>query len=184
MMILQLLYFVSGHTPLARLSREANITLKSALRPKTSKCYHMLFRNFLAYCYCAKISIFKVDLSHIMAYLQYLVDNGVSVNMISNNLSALKASFIIDHLDHSVFQSQQISYFVKALKINRSLTIVQRNIMSLDRLKTLVSLCDTIPCGQTFKAAFLLAFFAFLRISNIAPHASGAFDSFPSSHTQ
>ena len=111
-----------------------------------------------------------------MAYLQYLTDNGVSVNMISNNLSALKATFIIHQLDHSVFQSQQISYFVKALKINKPLTVVQRNIMSLDTLKTLVSLCNTIPSGQTFKAAFLLAFFAFLRISNIAPHASGAFD--------
>ena len=96
--------------------------------------------------------------------------------MVSNNLSALKASFIIYHLNHSVFENPQIKYFVKVLKINRPLKVVQRNIMTLARLRTLVSLCDTIHCGQVFKAAFLLAFFALLRISNIAPHASGAFD--------
>ena len=76
----------------------------------------------------------------------------------------------------TVFENPQITYFVKALKINRALKVVQRNIMTLAHLRTLVSLCDTIHCGQIFQAAFLLAFFAFLRISNIAPHASGAVD--------
>ena len=99
MMILQLLYFVSGPPRLARLNREATVTLNSALRLKTRKCYSMLFKNFLAFCHCARISIFKVELHHIMAYLQYLVENKVSVNMVSNNLSALKANFIIYQLN-------------------------------------------------------------------------------------
>ena len=54
--------------------------------------------------------------------------------------------------------------------------MVQINIMTLSQLRALVALCDNINCGQVFKAAFLMAFFAFLQISNIAPHASGAFD--------
>ena len=48
--------------------------------------------------------------------------------------------------------------------------------MTLDHLKALVVLWESIHCAKVFKAAFLLAFFAFLRISNIAPHASTAFD--------
>ena len=173
MLILQLMHFVSGLPRLARLIREATVTLTSALRPKTRKCYHMLFRNFLAFCHCSKIQIAVVNLQHIMAYLQYLVENGVSVNMIANNVSALKSRFIIYQLNHSVFENPQITYFIKALKINRPLKVVQRNIMTLSQLRALVALCDNIHCGQVFKAAFLLAF---LRISKIAPHASGAFD--------
>ena len=176
MLILQLVHFVSGPVCLARLTREATVTLNSALRPKTRKCYHMLFKNVLAFCHCAKIAIPSVNLHHVMAYLQYLVENGVSVNMVANNISALKASFIIYQLNHSVFENPQIAYFIKALKINRPLKVVQRNVMTLSQLRALVTLCDTIHCGQVFKAAFLLAFFAFLRISNIAPHAAGAFD--------
>ena len=44
-----------------------------------------------------------------MAYLQYLVENGVSVklNMIANNVSALRASFIIYQIDHAVFENPQ-----------------------------------------------------------------------------
>ena len=89
-----------------------------------------------------------------MAYLQYLVENGVSVNMISNDLSALKASFIIYQLDHTVFDNAQTAYFIKALKINRPLKVVQRNILNLDRLLQLVSLYVTIDHGKVFKAAF------------------------------
>ena len=176
MLILQLVQFVSGPVHLARLTREATVTLNSALRPKTRKCYHMLYKNFLAFCHCARIPIASVNLHHVMAYLQYLVENGVSVNMVANNISALKASFIIYQLNHSVFENPQIAYFIKALKINRPLKVVQRNVMTLSQLKALVTLCDTIHCGQVFKEAFLLAFFAFLRISNIAPYAAGAFD--------
>ena len=48
--------------------------------------------------------------------------------------------------------------------------------MTLEWLRSLAKLCDTIHCGQVFTVASLLIFFAFLRISNIAPHASAAFD--------
>ena len=40
-----------------------------------------------------------------------------------------------------------------------------------------MSLCDYIYLGKVFKAVFLLAFFWFLRLSNIAPHSLTSFDS-------
>ena len=48
--------------------------------------------------------------------------------------------------------------------------------MSLDTLKHLTLLCDEIQFGFVFKPVFLIAFFGFLRISNLAPHSVGAFD--------
>ena len=36
--------------------------------------------------------------------------------------------------------------------------------------------CDLVTFPQVFRAAFLLGFFAFLRLSNLVPHAVGEFD--------
>ena len=38
-------------------------------------------------------------------------------------------------------------------------------------------MCDQVPCESVFKAVFLIAFFGFLRISNIAPDSASSFDS-------
>ena len=48
--------------------------------------------------------------------------------------------------------------------------------MSRQVLENLVKECNFIFGGKVFKAIFLMAFFGFLRISNLAPHAVRAFD--------
>ena len=49
-----------------------------------------------------------------MAYIEYLTQNQVSVNMMSNNLSAMRASFIMYALPHQVLDHPCIVYFVKS----------------------------------------------------------------------
>ena len=93
--------------------------------------------------------------------------------MLANNISALKTSFIMYELQFSLFDHPRVPYFVKALKINRPLSLVTRNIMSLQQLQQLVQLCDLEPDGLVFKSIFLMAFWGFLIISNLAPHAEG-----------
>ena len=128
---------------MARLNREAAMRLKTAFAPKTARCYHILFRNFLAFCHCVKVQPKNVDIRIVMAYLEYLAQNSVSVHMISNNLSAIRANFVIYGLDHGVFSHPKISYFIKSLKRNRPLHITPRNIMDLKTLSALVRYCDS-----------------------------------------
>ena len=113
----------------------------------------------------------------ILAYLEFLVKNKVSYHMLANNLCALKANFIMYGLDHSLIDHQKVKYFMKSVKINRPLVFVPRNIMSIHMLRKLIKMCDQVPCGSVFKAVFLIAFFGFLWISNIAPHSASIFDS-------
>ena len=47
--------------------------------------------------------------------------------------------------------------------------------MSVKTLKHLISLCDGLLNGFVYKAVFLLGFFGFLRLSNIAPHSLTSF---------
>ena len=100
--------------------------------------------------------------------------------MLSNNISALKAHFVMSALNFSLWDHPSIRYFVKSVKINRPLCPVRRNIMSLETLKQLIQVCRILPSYLTFRAIFLMAFFGFLRISNIAPHSYSQFD--PSRH--
>ena len=162
---------------MASLHQEANRRVTQAFRPKTRRCYDLLFRNFVGFCICTKVALHHLNLVIILAYLEFLVKNKVSYHMLANNLSALKANCIMYGLDHSLIDHQKVKYFMKSVKINRPLVVVPRNIMSIHMLKKLIKMCDQVPCGSVFKAVFLIAFFGFLRISNIAPHSASSFDS-------
>ena len=115
-------------------------------------------------------------MAHILCFLEFLVNSNVSVSMIQNYLSALKAKFILYQLDHHVLADQKIRLYVNSLKINRPLNPVTRNIMTIKVLKHLTCLCDTIFMGSVYKAIFLVAFFGFLRLSNMTPHSIALYD--------
>ena len=151
-----------------------------AFRPKTKRCYELLFRNFIGFCLCSKIVIHCISLQEIMAYLEFLVQNNVSANMLANNISALKANFVKYGLKFKLWEHPRVRYFLKSVKINRPLCPTRRNIMSLHTLRELIKACNSLESHFTYKAIFLMAFFGFLRISNLAPHAVSQFD--PSRH--
>ena len=166
-----MLYFVSGQNALAALKSKAASRVAQAFRPKTRRCYELLFRNFMGFCVLTSLNPQLMGVQDVIAYLEYLVENGVSYNMVANNISALKANFIIYDLKFHLLDHPRIRLFTKSLKINRPLALVKRNIISLQVLQDLVHACNHLVSPFTFKAIFLVAFFGFVRISNIAPHS-------------
>ena len=52
-----------------------------------------------------------------MEYLEFLVKKQVSVSMIANHVSAVKAQFIIYGLPFHILEHPEIKYFIKSLKI-------------------------------------------------------------------
>ena len=175
-----MLYFVVVRGALSQLSVDASVRLKMAFRPKTSQCYRMLFRTFVAFCIVMKISVFHVDCKCILSFMECLVKQQTSVHMLSNYISAIKAMFVMFHLDYKVLEDPKIKYFLKSVRINRPLTVPKCNIMDLKTLHKLVTLCNRTQMGLVFKAVFLTAFYGFLRLSNLAPHSRSMFD--PSRH--
>ena len=159
------------------LASSARGRLQSAFRPKTMSCYRMLFRLFVAFCVILQVSLTNVSMDHVLSFLEYLTRNGVIVNMIGNYISAAKAHFIMNNLDHSVWSHKTVKYFVKSLNLTRHIALPKINVIDVETLTKLIRLCDSIYMGKIFKAVFLLAFFGFLRLSNIAPHSLNSFDS-------
>ena len=102
--------------------------------------------------------------------------NQVSVNMILNYLSAIRAKLVVLGLNPSALDHKKVKYYIRALKLNRPMSVTTHNIISLDMLLKIVHQCDLLYMGIVFKAVFLVAFFGFFRLSNLAPHSFTAFD--------
>ena len=111
-----MLHFVSGRDALTALKSRAASRVAQAFCPKTRRCYELLFRNFMGFCQVTRLNIQCIELQDLIAYLEYLVENGVSYNMVSNNMSALKANFIMYDLKFQLLEHPRIRFFIKSFR--------------------------------------------------------------------
>ena len=155
---------------------KAHQRLQSAFRQSTTKAYTTKFRIFVAFCIFAKFSPIHLNTSHILVFLEFLVFNGTSTASIANYLSAIKAKLSIYGVDISSFGHPQVKYFTRSLTLSAPLKISLKTVIDVHTLKAIVQKCETMYMGQIFKAAFLLSFFSFLRISNLVPHSMHTFN--------
>ena len=116
----------------------------------------------------------------IMAFMEFLIGNGASYSAVLNHISAVKAMLGLYGLPLAMFDSPKIKLFMRSVQMNRPITVSIPSIIDIPMLHIIISTCDTIYMGQVFKALYLLAFYSFLRLSNIVPHAIHQFD--PSRH--
>ena len=90
--------------------------------------------------------------------------------MIANYVSAIKALFTLYDLPFTVLQHPKIKYFLKALRIERPLSVKPHNIISIPILAAMSESCANLPHEEVFKATLLLVFFWFSEV--IEPSSS------------
>ena len=98
--------------------------------------------------------------------------------MLNNYVSALKTMSVVHNINFKVFSHPQIMYYLKSVRVNRSMSVPRRNIIDIPTLMRLISLVSYLKNAITFKALFLVAYFGFFRLSNLVPHAVRDFDPF------
>ena len=118
-----------------------------------------------------QISLFKLNPMIIIAYLQFLTSNGSSNPTLANHVAAIKANLALYGLSTRLFQDPRIKYFHKAVKLHAPFKPSLKSIIDIDTLQMIVRTCDSTYMGQVFKAVYTLAFFSFLRLSNLVPHS-------------
>ena len=124
----------------------------------------MLVRSFVAFYMFAKVPFSEISVSVALFYLEFLVDNCVSVNMIKNHIAAIRAMFIVHNLQYGSWEHPKISYFVKSLKLHRPMVLRKRNIIDLTTLKKMVALCHQFSDPCVYRAVILTTFFWVLQI--------------------
>ena len=135
-----------------------------------------MFKLFVAFRIYYQCQLCSVDTKIILSFLECLVHNDCSACMIANYVSAIKANFVLYDLPYTVLEHPKIKYFLKAIKTNLPMSIRSHNIISINTLAQISSACTDMTLGSVYKAVFLVGVFAFLRLSNLAPHAIASFD--------
>ena len=72
------------------LATRASVRLQAAFIPSTVKAYTSMFRTFMCFCVFVNLDVSNLDVDGILAYLECLNFNKVSVNMIKNRLNCLR----------------------------------------------------------------------------------------------
>ena len=109
-------------------------------------------------------------------FLEYLHENSISDSNIENYLSAIKTVTAKYGLPVSHFFYQRIQMFIRALKINRPVHLTTVSHLDEKVLEKILQQRDKYNHPQIYKSLYSLAFFSFLRISNILPHSVPSFD--------
>ena len=122
------------------------------------------------------IAVESIDVNGLLAFLECLTYNQTSVNMLANYLAAIRANFNLLGLNSAILNDKRLKYYIKSMKLNRPVCLSTKNVISVEILQKIVHCCDTLYMGPIFKAIFLVAFFGFFRLSNLAPHSFSSFD--------
>ena len=169
----QLSFLITG-TPASRLITSANNRIRLALRPHTSKMYDAKFNAFMAFAVWNQLR--WEDIDTILAFLEFLVQSGSKAHTLSSYISVLKHYFNLYNISVTALSHRKVHLFIKSVAMNSVHTPKYKATMSIHVLTQLVNLCGDLLFGKAYKACFLLAFFVFLRLSNIASVSASSFD--------
>ena len=82
-----------------------------------------MFKEFLAFLVAAGLSLTQVNSPIILAFLEYLAENGLNSDNIVNYLTALRAMFITYSISTKPLRDEKIQLFIKALKLTNHLLL-------------------------------------------------------------
>ena len=112
----------------ASLDSAASVHIFSGYRPSTLAAYTRYFKDFLGFLVVADLSLPQVTTMDILAYMEHLLQNGMSVSNIANHMTGIKAMFLAYGLNPSPLADNRISLFLKSVRINRPLQPYSANV--------------------------------------------------------
>ena len=150
-----------------------------ALRPHTKKQYQRQFLLFLALTIARRLS--QLDSPPVvLLFLEFLASQTLSYRVILNYVSALKYMFTRYAWHTKVLDLPIVRRMLDGIKLTVRQAPLPKMIFSLAQVSEILHLSSSFPDSFVYRSAFLLAFYAFFRISNIAPPFQKSFD--PSRH--
>ena len=139
-----------------------------ALRPGTQDNYRSAQRSFLGFCRRNHLDPCDLGPLDVAAFMEVLADQGLTLGTIKN---------YIWQVNQSVFSSFSWTLTARALSHTIRSAPPHRPAITWDHLEDLVQYASRHPSLTVLKCAVMLAFFAFLRASNLAPKSTKRFDS-------
>ena len=161
--------------PSSHLLRAALSRTRTAYRPATRNAHLTHIKTYLAFVIFMELPV-ELNVHSVLAFLEYLFINSVSYKVMLNYISSIKKATTKYHWNPEILSHRLISEYLRSISINTRFAPTPRGIFDLTTLTLISQACDILMDPLLFRAIFLLAFFAFLRMSNIAPHSRFKFD--------
>jgi len=152
--------------------------MRRAFRPGTRANHATHFSTYLRFCEHYSCQPVNPSVDTLCLYATHLARRLKSPKVVMNYLSSVK--LLHDYWDEPAgnLGSFQLSLVKRGLKMNMRHAERQRLPIDPPLLKKLCRACDQArsPAGRMLKCAILLAFYGFLRQSNLAPAKGSKFD--------
>ena len=173
-------FIVEPGAATASLASAASILIFSGYRPATLAAYTRYFKDFLGFLVAANLSLRQATTLDILAYMEHLLQSGMSASNITNHVTGIKAMFLAYVMNPGVLTDNRIALFLKSVRINRPLQPQILLTLDVPLLEKIIHVCYQFQHPPVFQALYSFCFFSFLRLSNILPHSVATFD--PSRH--
>jgi integrase len=112
----------------------------------------------------------------VLSFIQFLLDNDLLVPVVKNYVSSIKSKFKACNVSITVFDSSYCTLTLSSLSKNYSPPQSIKPVFSPRDLVRLVNHCARLPLHKFYSIAFIFAYMALLRISNVAPPSFATFD--------
>ena len=150
------LVFLDPGVVTASLASRALDRLWQDFRPATLLAYKRLFGLILAFLVALDLSLPQITTLDVLAFMEYLLQSGISAANITNHITAVKSLLMIYNGDASVFRDHRIPLFIK---INRPLNPVFKTLIDEELLLAMILACDGFQHPLIFKALYLFSYF-------------------------
>ena len=152
---------------------------QDAYRPSTKNAHKTHLRTYLSFTIFMSLPP-TPSVHSLLAFLEFLHVNSLSHKVILNYLSSLKHSATRFHWPLSPFTNHLVRDYLRSISINSQFAPTSRGVFDLSTMAAISRACEILDDPLLFRAIFLTAFFAFFRMSNMAPHSRFKFD--PNKH--
>ena len=116
------------------------------------------------------------NVSVLLAFVEFLHVNHLSVRVISNYLLAIKQKMKLYGAVVDQFESQWLKSYLKSVEVNGLKRISDKQIFTIQQIRQLSEACIHFSHPMLYRAAILLGFFGMLRIYNVTPQSAMGFD--------
>ena len=148
---------------------------KTAYRPSTKNAHNTHLRIYFSFTIFMSLP-HQPSVQSLLAFMEFLYANSFSHRVILNYISSIKQAARRFNWSLSPFSHHLIHSYLRSIAINSTSLPTPRSIFDLTILAANSRACSILEDSTLFRAAFLLSFFAFLRMSNVAPHSRYKFD--------
>jgi integrase len=170
------LVFSGFPAQLAHFTAAVNHRLSQAYRPSTHQAHRTACVALALFTLFYDLAFPNISIFTLLSFIEFLNDNNLTVPTIKNYVSSIKTKFSSCNVSVEVFLSPQCTLTLSSLSKNYSPPVSIKPVFTPQQFVRLVTQCARMPLHIFYSTAFIFAYLALLRISNVAPPSSATFN--------